>query len=69
MTADEQKKYLMTDTKTEKLNEKGEKYDSDLDRTMYQEYWSYLKNFKEHYKRSQSVVKEKMSRNINFTPV
>lgn len=69
MTADEQKKYLMTDTKTEKLNEKGEKYDSDLDRTMYQEYWSDLKNFKEQDKRSQSVVKEKMSRNINFTPV
>ncbi len=69
MTADEQKKYLMTDTKTEKLNEKGEKYDSDLDRTMYQEYWSDLKNFKEQDKRSQSVVKEKMTRNINFTPV
>ena len=69
MTADEQKKYLMTDTKTEKLNEKGEKYDSDLDRTMYQEYWSDLKNFKEQDKRSQSVVKEKMTRNIYFTPV
>ena len=69
MTADEQKKYLMTDTKTEMLNEKGEKYDSDLDRTMYQEYWSDLKNFKEQDKRSQSVVKEKMTRNINFTPV
>lgn len=36
MTTDEQKKYLMADKKHQELNnDKGDKYDSDLDRTMY----------------------------------
>lgn len=34
MTANEQKKYLMTDDKKKELQSE-QKYDSDLDRTMY----------------------------------
>jgi len=44
MPGDEQQAYLMTDEqKREKLFELQDQYDSDLDRTLFQEYWADLR--------------------------
>ena len=45
MTNDEFRSYIMTDKQKETIKkEKEDQYDSDLDRTLYQEYWSDLRN-------------------------
>jgi hypothetical protein len=44
MTNDEFRAYLMTDKQKEDIKKANEdKYDSDLDRTLYQEYWADLR--------------------------
>mmetsp|Transcript_4421 Transcript_4421/g.6475 ORF Transcript_4421/g.6475 Transcript_4421/m.6475 type:complete len:189 (+) Transcript_4421:429-995(+) len=58
MSIDEQKIYLMDDaTKLRKLKEKEEAYDSDLDRTLYQEFWSELRKEKPQIRESKSVMR------------
>ncbi len=58
MSIDEQKVYLMDDaTKLRKQKEKEEAYDSDLDRTMFQEFWSDLRKEKPAIRESKSVMR------------
>lgn len=56
MSAGDQEFYLMTDKdKKDRSKEKEEEYDTDLERTLYQEFWSEIKP--KPKREAQSVLK------------
>ena len=58
MSIDEQKIYLMDDAgKFRAMKEKEEAYDSDLDRTMFQEYWQELRRKEKPIREAKSALR------------